>query len=297
MAGREVYCPDCAAPLLLKKSKRGRYFFVHRRSCNKDCGESSAHRFWKRYICQQLKQYKAREEAPTEKRRVDILAQNRAIEIQFSNIRAETFAQRIEDYDQMGLEQYWLFKFAKGKENTLKLSPMQMYLWKQTKLPLLYIDVQRRVLIHIRTLQFVQRNCALYTYEIILIKNIPLLKQRSSFSDHLILQRKWVQFRRKHMFTFNQNQRLYQTKVGRALYELGRYHYRIEHFGIGYSGNVCFTVSPFVWQIELVHLYLIQNKSREECCLYIKRYMIEESKPLLKSIVEQVLERFLAMLA
>lgn len=290
----EVFCPDCMCPLHVKKSKRGRYFFVHYQKCRKDYGEGSQHYFWKMYILKQLQKYEARPEITLDNcRRADIFFNKTAIELQFSTIRSEDLKDRVNDYSKLKIEQYWIFKLPEKTQLLLKLSPMEMYIWQETDLPLLYLDTKNKQLIHIVSLQFIQRNKAYFHCERVSWKNIIHIRRYRNvdFQTCKLLQQKWKHERQRQIIKFNNNYH-YQTQLARRLYYLRAYGYTLEDFGKVYTGNVYFVISPFVWQIQTLYLYKIKKKTISECAVALEKVSVIHKLNLLEQIVEQLLLQF-----
>ncbi|MGL4663187.1 MAG: competence protein CoiA family protein [Culicoidibacterales bacterium] len=293
-----LYCPDCQEQVKMRKSKNGRYFFVHRKRCSKSGGESDFHQYWKMYIAKELGSYGARQEVSVSaNRRADILVGKTVIEIQFSIICQSVLEERICDYIDLGLKQYWIFKLPRNKGKTLVLTSLAKYIWKHTKIPLLYIDVQRGCLMHVIGVQFISQTRVLYESrsipwtEIINLERLPENKCVLS-----ILQKRWLIERCKLIPTFQYYQQQNRTRTAKELYYLIGHGYKIEQLGVAYTANCLFTVSPFIWQIRLLYLYLIKCYSVEACCLEMEKLMISGRVENTKVIVEQLLERFLSEL-
>lgn len=290
-----AYCPECNAAVLIKRSNRGRYFFVHSRRCTDGGGESDAHLFWKRHIYKCLKEYGAQQEVVLpNQRRADLLVGNTIVEIQFSNIRIQELKARISDYKKLGFHQYWLFKFPRFAKRYLTLAPMMMYIWKDTLFPLLYIDFQSQQLLCIQELQVISRNKALYKAVPITWLQLLTLPRKSTFTS--CLQQGWLIERERQLALLHQRHIQHRTVLAKQLYYLKAFGYTVEHFGIAYTGNHLFTVSPFVWQIQLIYMKVIQNAPFDICCDELKKIMIVVDEQVIEQIVLQVLEQFLALI-
>lgn len=292
--GEKVYCPDCNAPLLMKKSKRGRYFFVHRQKCRKDYGEGSLHHFWKMYIAKQLQQQGAKVEMVLgNQRRADIFFKNIAIELQFSSIRCSELQMRIQDYAKLGIIQYWVFKWPGMKGLILSLSPMEVYIWKETKLPLLYIDQGQKRIIQIIGLQFIRSGKAICQYEYVDWVNVQRIERKQTVDFNIIfnLQQRWRQERKKQVYRFYKQLNYYQQER-KQLYYLSQFGYTVENFGKCYTGNVYFIVSPLIWQIQIVYMYKIKKKTISECAMTLEKVSIIKNSKVMERIVLQVLAQF-----
>lgn len=292
-----LYCPDCHEQVKVRKSKNNRYFFVHRKRCSRPGGESDLHQYWKMYVAKKLESYGAKQEiSVSANRRADILVRNAVIEIQFSLICQSVLEKRIRDYIDLGLKQYWIFKLPRNNDKTLILTSLAKYIWKYTKIPLLYIDVQRGCLVHVIAVQFMSQSKVLYESQIIPWTEIINLERLSENKNlFLMLQKRWMIERRKFMPLFQYYQQQNRTQTAKELYYLIGYGYKIEQLGVAYTANCLFTVSPFIWQIHLLYLYLIKCYSVDNCCLKMERLMINDNIENTKVIVEQLLERFLSM--
>lgn len=291
--GGIFYCPDCSVQVRLQCSKKGRYFFVHPKRCCKEGGEGAAHYFWKTYIMVKLASLDAKQEVVLNyNRRADILVDKTIIEIQFSVISRDDIHQRVLDYTKGGYNQYWIFKLPTRSRGVIRLSRMALYIWKETQIPLLYIDFQKRCLIHVHTLQFIHTTQALYMYEVISWENFIYVQRTMRKRSFYLLQQKWKIERMRQLNLFYTHQVRYKTEVAKALYYLSQKGYTIEDFGCGYTGNCLFTVAPFIWQIQLVYLCCMKRCTIEQCCEMMQPMMIVTDIEIIRTVVVQLLERF-----
>lgn len=287
------YCPHCNVELITKCSSRGRYFFVHPRKCTKVGGESDAHVFWKEYVFQQLKSCGAKQEVMIgNQRRADLLVGKTVIEIQFSNISAQSIKRRIDDYVLSGFDQYWIFKLPQKANRHLILTPMMMYIWKETSFPLLYIDFTTKQLCFVKAIQMISKNGAMYIAEHIGWQSLLFLKRVNEPTAMHVLQQKWLYVQKQHRMLFYQTQIYYRSSIAKELYYLQQLGYTIDQFGIAYTGNSVFTVVPFIWQIHLIYIRTIKQYTLDMCCLEMRKMMIVIDAPMLYQLVVQVLERF-----
>lgn len=289
--GQEIYCPNCNSKMTTKRSHKGRYFFTHTTQCSG--GEGDAHLFWKDYVAHQLQRYGAKQEVQLENmRRADILVGKIAVEIQLSNIGIKVIKERVNDYFKLGLQQYWIFKmFQRGEY--LTLTPMAMYIWRNTSLPLLYIDFKTKHLVYIQSLQIINKNKAIYE-----AKQIPwdeLLYLKREYVCTSQLQKRWKIERKRYIQQFYKEQIHYRTKLKEELYYLKAYGFTIECFGRAYTANNLFAVSPFVWQIHLVYIKCVKKYTFQMCCDSVKEMMITKHDIIAEQITLQVLEQFLAV--
>lgn len=289
------YCPECRRLLSLRRSRRGRYFFVHKSRCTGVGGEGDAHIFWKKYIANQLKRYNVREEVKlSNNRRADIFVDKTVIEIQLSLISEAEIKRRIYDYAQLGLQQYWLFRLPSSAKQIIALSPMLLYIWKFTKIPLLCIHFETKQLLHIEQLQFIRKNRALYMCKTLDWKDILKVKRVCIIRKDL--QILWSRERQKQLLQFTKQAKLYTTEVIKQLYYISSLGYSIEDFGRPHNANQLFTVSPFVWQIQLIYCFFVLHESTEVCCSKMKLMMQSVEDAVVRGIVDQVLEQFLVSL-
>lgn len=291
---KEVLCPDCGEELLLKKSNRGRYFFVHINRCRKDYGEGSHHFFWKMFIASRFEREKVQVEAQlANNRRSDLVVDGVAIEIQFSPISCELLATRIADYYFLEMEQRWIFKWPKQQNrDTLKLGPMELYVWQHTDLPLLYIDIATGMVKHVTELQFIRRNVALYVSNILEWEEVVTLRKSKIVQhDVMKLQTQWLFYRRKRIADFDK-QRYFRTQTAVQIYALGVHDITLCDVGMAYTGNRYFVVSPLEWQVELLYLFHVKKHTTIECCRMMRKKMTLCSEHTARAIVEQVLAQF-----
>lgn len=296
LIGETVFCPICQSKLQIKKSSRGRYFFVHYQKCQKDYGEGSKHRFWKQRILEALSNQGAREEVVfANRRRGDIYIEvsSSVVEIQFSTISVDELARRIDDYESLNLKQFWVFQWPNIKKDTLVLSPMALYIWQKTDLPLIYINTKNQCLYVITQLQFTGNRRAFFEYQKWRCEDILQIR-RHLFKKSIAhtLQNRWLKYYHRTYKGSNERNKRYRTKLAQQLYYLSNKGIREETLGKGYTANVFFVTSPVVWQTECLYLYMICQKSVSECAIILKCYMIKAS-PDAEIIVQQLLEQFL----